>query len=142
MKITIPIFLILFLTSCSNRTVAGVKQGFWKQKDTLNGIAYESKGRYRDGLPKGKWVYKTNGKLSKKEKYKGEDCFVQFFGTTGKLERSGNAKLAVEGKDLHWFYFGDWLTYDVFGRVIFVDTYYRGELVGEKEIPTQLTIDN
>lgn len=132
-----PLFFlcaILVFASCSNRTVAGLKQGFWKQTDTVNGITYQSKGRYKKGLPVGKWKYFTNGKLTKKEKYKGEDCYVEFYGTTKKLERAGNAKLVLEGKDLHWYYVGDWITYDVFGNAIYVDTYYRGELVGEKEI--------
>lgn len=135
MKRLVPIFAALLLASCSNRTVSGLKQGYWKQKDTVNGIVYESKGRYKKGLPVGKWIYKSDGKLTKKERYKGEDCYVELYGSTQKLERAGNAKLAVEGNDLHWYYVGDWITYDVFGKPIFIDTYYRGELVGEKEIP-------
>ncbi|MBD3582031.1 hypothetical protein [Flavobacterium selenitireducens] len=134
MKRFLVISSAFVLISCSNRTVGGLKQGYWKQTDTLNGVTYQSKGRYKNGLPVGKWKYKTNGKLTKKEKYKGEDCYVEFFGSTEKLERAGNAKFVREGNDLHWYYVGDWITYDIFGNPIYVDTYYRGELVGEKEI--------
>lgn len=131
-----PILLVfaLLLTSCSNRTVNGLRQGYWKETDTINGVVHTSQGRYRDGLPVRTWKYKADGKLVKREKYKGEDCFVEHLDINRKVTRSGMAKLSAGGNNLHWYYTGDWTTFDLFGRPIFVDTYYRGELVGEKEI--------
>lgn len=134
MKLSLFLIALLFLTSCSNRTVNGVRQGYWKETDTVNGIPHVSKGRYRDGMPVKTWKYFANGKLVKKEQYNGDDCLVSLYGPDKTLELTLMAKLVREENTLHWFYVSDWTTYDVFGNTIYIDTYYRGELVGEKEI--------
>lgn len=122
--------LLLFLaSSCCNRTVSGLRQGYWKEKDSISGALYVSKGRYRNDFQKGKWRYKKDGKLVKKESYKGEDCHVMLYDEAGNKIREGYTKLILADSLAHWFYHGPWKNYDRNGNLISTDLYHEGALL-------------
>jgi antitoxin component YwqK of YwqJK toxin-antitoxin module len=128
----------VLLACCSackiNRVRDGARVGKWIERDTINAVAYKSIGRYRRDFEKGTWRKYADGQLIKKEIYGDSICHVLNYNNNGNISREGYTRLRVSGKETHWFYFGDWLSYDENGKLQSVDTYYEGELVGEKDI--------
>ena len=114
--------------------VNGKRHGFWKERDTIDNIIYISKGRYNQNYQTGTWTYIAENKRYKKEKYKGNSCYTIIYDEIGRLKRDGQTKLDTTASLLHWYYSGDWTTYDSVGKPIWIDTYYKGELVGERDL--------
>lgn len=133
MKFQVAIIALL-LCSCSNRFSNGKRHGYWKERDTVDGIEYIAKGRYKKGAQVGTWRYSAENKVYKKEQYKGKNCHTFIYAETGKLLRQGFTKIDTTDTLIHWYYSGDWTTYDSLGKPIWIDTYYKGELVGEKDL--------
>lgn len=123
--------ILLFLSSCSNRMVRGERHGFWKETDTIDGKIYIAKGRYNHGMQVGTWRYRSGKNLVKKEKYNGSDCRVVLFDEKKRIVRSGQTKLDVTDKELHWYYEGVWTDFDSVGNVIGQDLYMKGNLISE-----------
>ena len=131
------LFLSVLLYACkTNRIVANERQGLWIEKNKINDINYKSKGKYDVGFQQKTWRYFENGKLVKKEKYKDSVCTVTHF-KDGKKIREGQTKLRVTETDMHWFYFGDWKTFDASGETTEIDHYENGELLSTIEIPVK-----
>ena len=108
--------------------------GKWIEEYTLDTIRYQSIGRYKEGEPVKKWKYYANGKIIKKEIYKKENCKVRFYHPNGALQAKGITKLIEKGKDIHWFYSGQWEYFDTKKDLIITRLYDKGELISEKEI--------
>ena len=123
--------LILICYSCSNRLVHGKKQGFWKEKDTINDQIYISKGRYNRDVNVGTWRYYHQKKLYKKEIYNGSSCKVFLYDEQGKLIRSGFTKMEIKDSESHWYYEGYWINYNNLEKPESYDVYAKGEQVGE-----------
>ncbi|RZJ66764.1 MAG: hypothetical protein EOO50_08720 [Flavobacterium sp.] len=134
MKIIATFFIALAFLSCSNRFSNGKRQGFWKERDTVNGIVYIAKGRYNKNYQTGTWIYIAENKRYKKEKYQGTVCHTFIYGEDEKLKREGYTRLDTTATLIHWYYSGDWTTFDSIGKPIWIDTYYKGEIVGEKDL--------
>ncbi|NMH28468.1 toxin-antitoxin system YwqK family antitoxin [Flavobacterium silvaticum] len=133
-RLVTVLFLALSFISCAtNRTKNGKRIGLWIEKDTVAGQIQITRGRYKDGLEKNTWKTYLDGKLVKREVYRDSICHVFHFYPDGSVSREGYTRIANEGVFTHWFYFGDWYSYDTDGKLVSVDTYYQGELVGEKD---------
>ena len=124
----------LLCISCGiNRTENGERKGLWIEKNKVGANVYKSRGRYRNGFERKTWKYYQDGKLVKKEVYKDSICFVTHFRNKKKI-LEGTTKMRVEGKDLHWFYTGNWREYDTVGNLIAVRNYEDGELIDETDL--------
>ena len=137
MRILILISSCLLLCCCkTNRIVNTERQGLWIEKNKIDSVNYKSKGRYNNGFQHKIWRYFENGTLVKKEKYKDSVCTVTHYRDRKKI-REGQTKLRVNDTVLHWFYFGDWKTFDASGKITEIDHYVNGELISTDEFRLQ-----
>ena len=149
MRLALCIWLIL--TSCQiNRTVKGHKHGRWvhtsdivkKDFKLLTKLGYSLpqglnegyyyKGRYRQGSEVGTWRYYMNGKLVRKEKYRGAIAYVRFYNSNGKIDCEGKTFLDSSDKLIHWYFTGFWKCYDENGSLVVTRNYEKGEMVTEE----------
>lgn len=152
-RLFMHLFLGMWLISSScqiNRTVKGYKYGRWiytpdlikKDFELLNkqrynllhrlSEGYYYKGRYRKDTEVGTWRYFMNGKLIRKEKYKGATAYTRFYHSNGKIECEGKTFLDSSLKLIHWYYTGFWKCYDENGILIVTRNYEKGKMVTEE----------
>lgn len=147
-----PLFLCMWLISAScqlNRMVNGHKQGRWiyaadlikKDFETLKERGYHLpqelkegyyyKGRYRKDSEVGTWRYFMNGRLIRKEKYKGAIAYTRFYHHNGKIDCEGKTVFDSSAKFIHWYYTGFWKCYDENGILIVTRNYEKGKMINE-----------
>ena len=107
----------------------GQSHGRWEFADTLGTQVYKYGGRYKNGIECGKWKYHLGGKLARKEKYRKNISYNQFFHENGKVSSRGKSQLDVSAAEIHWYYFGDWEYFDETGRLTMVKTFENGKQV-------------
>lgn len=133
--IIIMLFSFFILYGCKtqpiNQKINKQREGLWIEKYTLDSTQYKSIGKYQNGDPIKKWRYYLNSKIIKKEKYKQNLCYTTFYHKNGKIESNGKTKLESSGKNIHWFYFGDWKFFDEKGKLILIRKYDNGKLISE-----------
>ena len=123
------LFGIISLSGCKiNQTKNKEKHGHWVYADTVNNIPYKSTGKYKKGIEKGVWKSFTNNKIDKKEHYKKGMCEVTNYFENGTIKSKGKTKMAITDSVTHWHYTGDWLFYDLSGKLIRIKNYENGEL--------------
>jgi antitoxin component YwqK of YwqJK toxin-antitoxin module len=128
-------FLMLIITSCkTNKTINNHREGKWIFKDTLNGVSYKSKGKYKQSQEIKTWKYFENGKLVKTEKYKDSICNIKTFDEKGRTTSVGKSIIVEENNETHWYLTGDWIFFDKKGKVIGIKKYEKGELISEIEM--------
>jgi antitoxin component YwqK of YwqJK toxin-antitoxin module len=128
-------FLLLIITSCkTNKTINNHREGKWIFKDTLNGVSYKSKGKYKKSQEIKTWKYFENGKLVKTEKYRDSICNIKTFDEKGRTTSVGKSMIVEENNETHWFLTGDWIFFDKKGKVIGIKKYEKGELISEIEM--------
>lgn len=124
--------LILALSGCkTNRTINHDRVGKWVYKDTVNGILYKSKGRYKKSIEIKTWKYFANHKLIKKEKYKNGICYITNYNQQGKIESMGQSIMVDENNETHWYYFGEWKFFNKNQELIAIKKYEKGVLISE-----------
>lgn len=129
------LFFGLLVAGCkTNQTKNQERIGKWIYKDTVNGIVYKSKGRYKKGIEVKTWKQFANGKCIKKEVYKNGICHTINYFQNGKIASIGQTKMIETKENVHWYYFGDWKFYDKNGKMTFLKKYENGELINEQEI--------
>ncbi len=137
MRNFIIISFCLLLCCCkTNRIVNNEREGLWIEKQDLGDLKVKSRGRYTKGFQHKTWRYYQNRNLVKKEKYKDSICFITHF-ENHKKSREGQAKLRISDTLLHWFYFGDWKTFDASGNITEIDCYENGQLISTEEVLRQ-----
>jgi antitoxin component YwqK of YwqJK toxin-antitoxin module len=133
-------FILLILLSISfvccktNKTINNHREGKWIFKDTLNGVSYKSKGKYKKSQEIKTWKYFENGKLVKTEKYRDSICNIKTFDEKGRTTSVGKSMIVEENNETHWFLTGDWIFFDKKGKVIGIKKYEKGELISEIEM--------
>ncbi len=128
---------MLFLLGCScktNKTVNHDRVGKWVYKDTVNGILYKSKGRYKKSVEIKTWKYYENRKLVKTEKYSNGICNIKTFDHKGRISSTGQSIMVEEKDGTHWYIIGDWIFFDNKGNIIGIKKYEKGELISEETI--------
>jgi hypothetical protein len=127
--------LAILLQSCNtNKTINHHREGKWIYKDTVNGILYKSKGRYKKSVEIKTWRYYENRKLVKIEKYQDSICNITTFGHKGRITAKGQSMMVEEADGTHWYIIGEWIFYNAKGRAIGVKKYQKGELISETSI--------
>ena len=140
-KLIIILICVLSLFSCKtghvNQTIAKKREGLWIEKYSLDSAHYKSIGKYKNDDPIKKWRYYLDGKIIKREKYKGNTCSTRFYHENGKLQSEGKTRLDTSAKYAHWFYTGNWNFYDDKGKLLVVRKYDDGELLSEENKITE-----
>lgn len=130
-------FIFLFLlclsfTNCkTNRFVNGKKNGKWVLIDTTNNHVYKHIKFYKKGEEVRTWKLLQDHKKYKVEKYKKGICLVAYYHPNGKIAIKGQTKQEITEKEIHWFYFGDWLYYDENGKLLQTKIYENGTLLND-----------
>lgn len=129
-------FFILFLIGgCkTNQTINHQREGKWVYKDTVNGILYKSKGRYKKTVEIKTWRYYENRKLVKIEKYQDSLCNIKTFDQKGRITATGQSMMVEEADGTHWYIIGEWTFYKAKRQAIGIKKYQKGELISETTI--------
>ena len=128
-------FIVIGLSSCkTNKTINHHREGKWVFKDTVNGVLYKSKGKYKQSHEIKTWKYFENGKLVKIEKYEKKICHSKTFDEKGRTTSIGKSMIVEENNETHWYLTGDWIFFDENGKIIGIKKYVKGELVSEIEM--------
>lgn len=128
-------FIIIGLSSCkTNKTINHHREGKWVFKDTVNGVLYKSKGKYKQSREIKTWKYFENRKLVKIEKYEKNICHSKTFDEKGRTTSIGKSMIVEENNETHWYLTGDWIFFDENGKIIGIKKYVKGELVSEIEM--------
>ncbi|MCF6129209.1 hypothetical protein L1S35_05950 [Flavobacterium sp. AS60] len=134
-KIFISFLMTLVFASCkTNRTINHHREGKWVYKDTVNGILYKSKGRYKKSTEIKTWKYYEDRKLVKTEKYQDTICHIKTFDNKGRINSIGKSVISEESDGTRWYLTGDWIFFDDSGKIIGIKNYKKGELVSEIEM--------
>lgn len=132
------VFLLLLLAitiSCkTNKTINHHREGKWVFKDTVKGVLYKSKGKYKQSQEIKTWKYFENRKLVKIEKYEENICHSKTFDEKGRTTSIGKSMIVEENNETHWHLTGDWIFFDENGKIIGIKKYVKGELVSEIEM--------
>ena len=92
MKKAFILSVILLIFSCkTNKTINHHREGKWVFKDTMNGVLYKSKGKYKQSREIKTWKYFENRKLVKVEKYVDNICHIKTFDEKGRTTSSGRS---------------------------------------------------
>jgi hypothetical protein len=131
-KIVVPAIII---SGCTiNKYENKVKVGKWVDKYNVEGIAYKNVEFYKKGIERGTWKSYVGNKLSSKEKYRNDTCYVKNYYPNGKINSFGKSVILRNDKDnLHWFYVGEWKYFDEKGSLNLIRIYKNG--LETKEIP-------
>jgi antitoxin component YwqK of YwqJK toxin-antitoxin module len=122
----------LLLSNCKiNRTVNGFKHGKWITIDTINNEIYKRVEFYKKGEEIRTWKTHKNKKKYKTEKYKKGICLVTYYHQNGKIAIKGQTKQEVSEKEIHWYYFGDWLFFDENGILTQTKIYENGTFIND-----------
>lgn len=128
-------FIVIGLSSCkTNKTINHHREGKWVFKDTVNGVLYKSKGKYKQSREIKTWKYFENRKLVKIEKYEKNICHSKTFDEKGRTTSIGKSMIVEENNETHWYLTGDWIFFDEKGKIIGIKKYEKGELVSEIEM--------
>jgi hypothetical protein len=129
----ILIGLLFLIFGCKTNQMKNKQRvGLWIEKYSLDSLHYKSVGKYRKGDPVRRWRYYLNNKIIKREKYKRNTSITRFYHENGEIRSTGKSKLETSGKNLHWFYFGDWKYFNEEGKLVKISKYGNGELISEE----------
>lgn len=124
--------ICLLFTNCKiNRTVNGFKQGKWISIDTTNNQVYKHVEFYKKGEEVKTWKTFKNKKKYKVEKYKKGICLVTYYHPNGKIAIKGQTKQEVSEKEIHWYYYGDWLFFNEKGELFQTKIYENGIFIND-----------
>ncbi|MFN3753123.1 hypothetical protein [Flavobacterium sp.] len=127
------LMLMVLFSSCKiNKTINHDRVGKWVYKDTVNGILYKSKGRYKKSIEIKTWKHYENRKLVKTEKYIDGICHIKTFDHKGRITSTGQSMMVEEQDGTHWYIIGEWTFFDKNGNVIGIKKYEKGELISEQ----------
>lgn len=129
-------FLLCNFHSFSQRPVNRYKNlernGLWIVYQDSAKKQIDNIGRYRKGIPKGTWkYYDPEGKLVKKEKNVFRKIYTRYYHPNGKVQKKGKAKTIITDKLIHYYYYGNWYTYDSTGQLIKKQVYSDGNKISE-----------
>ncbi|WP_269224056.1 MULTISPECIES: hypothetical protein [Flavobacterium] len=134
----ITLCFIFSLIGCKtapiNQKVNKKREGLWIEQYSIDSTQYKSVGKYKNDDPIKKWRYYLNGKIIKREKYKGTICKTKTYFENGKIQSKGHTKTTTNNIEIHWFYDGIWNFYNEKGKPTIVKKYNNGELISEVEL--------
>lgn len=105
----------LFLSACHpkiNRFKKGQQHGLWIVYKDSTHTAFLTKGKFRNGIQVGKWIYNSPGEIKERtEIYRGKKIRIKHFHPNGKTAVTGKARIVIEERKLHFYYQGPWHYY-------------------------------
>jgi antitoxin component YwqK of YwqJK toxin-antitoxin module len=133
--ILLTAFITIGFSSCkTNKTINHHREGKWVFQDTVNGVLYKSKGKYKQSQEIKMWKYFEDCKLVKTEKYEDNICHIKTFDEKGRTTSIGKSMIVEERNETHWCLTGDWIFFDEKGKIIGIKKYEKGELISEIEM--------
>ena len=95
-----------------------------------------TRGHYRRGQATGRWYYYTPaGSLVRQEHHRPHGLSdLTYYHPNGRVARRGQAHVADEPDGLHFYWFGEWLSYSDNGTLQKIETYQNGRLVDTQRI--------
>lgn len=150
MRLVSFVLLCVLATACAPR-LSSSPRGFW-HSNRLNRhgdpvgrwhVYYDdaktrplTQGRYRRGQAVGRWRYYTpTGSLVRQERYRPHGLSdITYYHPNGQVARQGQARVSDEADGLHFYWFGEWLTYSDNGLLQQVETYQNGHRVATRRI--------
>jgi antitoxin component YwqK of YwqJK toxin-antitoxin module len=142
--------LVVLTTACAPRLSSGPR-GFW-HPNRLNrhgdpvgrwNLYYDeahtkplTRGRYRHGQATGRWYYYSpTGSLVRQERHRRHGLSdLTYYHPNGQIARQGHARVSNEPDGLHFYWFGEWLSYSDSGTLQKIETYQNGRLVATQRI--------
>lgn len=107
--------LIIFnacTTSKINKFKNGQQTGLWISYKDSTKTTILNKGKFKDGVQVGKWIYNSpDGLKERVEVYRGRKIKIKHFHPNGKIAVKGNARIVINEKKLHFYYYGPWYFY-------------------------------
>lgn len=130
---SIYISLVFLLLACKpiNQKVNKQRSGLWVERYAVDSLQYKSVGRYHNGDPVKRWRYYLDDKIIMREKFRRDYCIRTNYHKNGKVQSKGKTAMKANGKNLHWFYSGEWEYFDEEGKLITTKKYDNGKLVSE-----------
>lgn len=150
MRPVIFTLLSVLAAACTPRLTHGPR-GFWhtnrldRRGDPIGrwNVYYDeaqtkplTQGRYRHGRPTGRWrYYAPTGALARQERYHRHGLSdLTYYHPNGQVARQGQARVADEPDGLHFYWFGEWLSYSETGVLQKVEIYQNGRLVDTRRV--------
>ena len=132
-------YILIFCASClcmcslsKNKNVNrynanGKPHGQWVYY--INDNQPQSYGRYKDGMPVGKWmIFNTDGSKCVKKRYYGNKTKEVWYHPSGRIEAKGWSKLLLDDpKEISYYWDGKWKFYDEKGKLLKISIYVKGE---------------
>ena len=88
------------------------QHGLWIVYTDSTHKAFITKGRFKNGVQVGKWIYNSpKGVKERVEIYRGKKIKIKHFHINGKTAVRGMARIVIEQKKLHFYYTGPWHYY-------------------------------
>lgn len=105
--------------------------GQWIYYLEQDSTVVHSKGRYKNGIPVGKWMlYHTNGVPHVKTRYIRQKAREKRFYSDGNIEKKGWSYLKLDDPSmLHYYWEGKWRIYNEHGKLQKIVLYHEGESV-------------
>lgn len=109
----------------------GERQGMWYYTAVSDPKKIESKGRFKDDRPSGKWKYfDSDQNLLRKEKYrrkKGKTFIkTKFYYPNRQVEKWGCAVIVYSPTQTHYYWIGKWKYYSATGELIAIKQFIKG----------------
>ncbi len=143
------LFLLLFFppllsySQKTNRFKNKNQHGKWITYHDSAKTSVDAIGRYKKGYQKGVWkYYSEQGFLDKKEIHRFGKIKISYYFPSGKIKKQGKAKIVVEEKIIHFFFYGDWYVYDSIGTLLKKQFYKEGTRISEINYSTSPTIND
>lgn len=146
MRVLLFILLSGLATACAPRLASGPRgfwhlnrvdrhgdpQGRWKVYSDDANSQLSTRGRYRHGRPVGHWRYyaPVGGALVREERYHRHGLSdITYYHPNGQVARRGHARVVDEPSGMHFYWYGEWLSYSDAGVLQKIETYQNGRLV-------------
>lgn len=128
--------VILVFSDCSHKKINRFKNkqqhGLWIVYTDSSRTKILTKGKFREGIQVGKWIYNSpDGVKERIEIYRGKKIKITHFYENGKVAVKGKAKIIIDNKKLHFYYYGPWYYYLRNGQLEKIGTFEKGNLIKE-----------
>ena len=128
--------IALLFSSCLNSKINQIKNqqqhGLWIVYTDSTKTKILTKGKFRNGIQVGKWIYNSpDGVKERTEIYRGKKINIKHYYENGKLAVKGKAKIIIDQKKLHFYYYGLWYYYLRSGELEKIGTFEKGNLTKE-----------
>lgn len=106
------------------------RHGPWREYFDVASQHPANAGRYRHGLPVGRWrYYAPSGELEREERfYRSQPGLVaiRYYHPGGTIAKQGQARYSISDTNVRFFWFGEWKCYNTAGQPLPSEFYRNG----------------